>query len=783
MRQSFLTILLLLSHLLMQAANSTYTLSGKVVDSKGEAVSYAIIRLNGNKGAMTTDIEGAFSLILPEGYYAGNASATGYKQKDFDVSLTKDTRLEIVLQEDAVALKGVNIFGKSKARMLEEGAFAVNAVEISPTLNKMVTLNDVVDRTAGVKVRREGGAGSDFDLTINGLSGNSIRYFIDGVPMESKGTGLTLDNVPLNMVERIELYKGVVPSYLSSDALGGAVNIVTKKNRRNYLDASYGIGSFNTHNGEINGQYYIPGTTIAVCPTLGINYSKNNYMMKGVEVWSEDQDKYVFTNKRRFHDDYFSLYTQLEIGVNDVNWADLFFVGFSYNKLDKDIQTGAMQNKVYGEASRNSHSYSISARYVKKWDKLTTRFNLSHTWDYSETVDTAYRKYSWDGTWSPSTGNEMNNKARTRRVYSRPLTILNAGIDYKLNEHNDFALNYMLNRRGNDRYDKVDRNFEPTNDIVTKHILSLTYSQSFFDQRLQTSYFVKDYINSLAIRQADDVTITGSDKIDKDATKNYWGAGIGTRYSICEPAAVKASYEHSVRLPLSRELLGNGTTVYPNLALSPEQSNNYNLGVFGTWIFGEGMHQLSYEANGFIRHVQNYIRATVSEREGMMQYVNEPAVDVKGFDFEVSYFWNNNLQLSVNGSWSDARDLRKYKTDGNPSATYKNRVPNRPWIFGNAEAAYTFRNLLDKTDRLRVGVEYQYIHWYYLNWEAYGAASSKARIPGQDTIDFSLTYSWHSDRYNLTFECNNVFDHLAYDNYMLQKPGRSFAAKFRLFIN
>ena len=125
--------------------------------------------------------------------------------------------------------------------------------------------------------------------------------------------------------------------------------------------------------------------------------------------------------------------------------------------------------------------------------------------------------------------------------------------------------------------------------------------------------------------------------------------------------AVKGSYEHSVRLPLSRELLGNGTTVYANLTLNPESSNNYNLGLFGTWMADDD-NQLSYEVNGFIRHVQNYIRATVSEREGMMQYVNEPAIDIKGFDFDISYWWRRQLQISVNGSYNDARNLRKYKT-------------------------------------------------------------------------------------------------------------------------
>lgn len=770
------------SHLYLQAAEPVYTLSGKIIDTLKDPVSFATLSFNDAKFVTNTDADGLFQISLEKGKYVCKVTAISYQTYEFTLNLTKDTTYNIEMVEDAVQLQGVNVYGKSVGKQLEEGAFSVSVVEIAPNLNKMVTLNDLIDRTAGVKVRREGGAGSDFDLTINGMSGNSIRYFIDGVPLETKGTGLRLDNVPLNTVERVELYKGVVPSHLGSDALGGAVNIITRKKKQNFLDASYGIGSFHTHSGDVTGQYYIPGTVVVIRPTVSVNYSKNDYLMKGVEVWSEEQDRYIFTNKKRFHDDYFSLFGQMEVGVNDVNWADQFFVGFSYNQLDKDIQTGAMQNKVYGEASRHSHSFNVVARYNKRWDKVDTRLSLSHTWDHSETVDTAYRKYSWDGSWMPSSGNEMNNRARTIRVYKRPLTVMSAGVNYELNEHNNLAFNYMLNLRGNDRYDEVDKSFEPSNDVVTKHILSFTYSQSFFNRKWQTSYFVKNYINSLSIRQTDDFTITGSDQIDRDKTNCYWGAGLGSRYTFVELFSIKGSYERSVRLPLSRELLGNGTTVYPNLTLNPEQSNNYNFGLFGTALFGD-FNQLTYELNGFVRYVQNFIRATVSEREGMMQYVNEPAIHIYGLDAEVSYIWNSSLQLSVNYSWSDARNMRKYKTDGNPSATYRNRVPNRPWMFGNIDISYTFRDLFTKTDKLRVSAEHQYIHWYFLNWEAYGSVASKARIPTQNISNLSLSYSWRNDRYNFTVECNNVFDNLAYDNYMLQKPGRSFAAKFRIFIN
>ncbi|MBD5308624.1 MAG: TonB-dependent receptor [Bacteroides sp.] len=779
MRSSMLFLMILICHLLPKAAEPIYSLSGAITDLSGTPIPYATISLDKGRFRASGDVSGCFVLNLPAGTHRGKVTATGYRSSDFTVDLRRDTTITLTLKPEAVKLGDVSVYAKTGAGKVRDGEFAVNAIDISKSLNKMVTLTDLVDRTAGVRVRREGGVGSDFDLTINGMSGNSIRYFIDGIPLETKGSGLTLDNLPLNTVERVELYKGVVPASFSSDALGGAVNIVTRRKQRNYLDASYGVASFHTQSGDLTGQYIIPGTALAIRPTFSISHSKNDYIMKGVEVWSEEDDRYIFTDKRRFHDDYFSIFTQLEAGVNDVSWADRFFVGISYNKLNKDIQTGAMQNKVYGEAARHSNSLNLSARYNKRFGAFDTRLSLSHTHDRSETVDTAYRKYSWDGTFLPSSGNEMTNKARTIRVYRRPLTVVSAGTDYTLNPDHIFSLNYMLNRRGNDRSDEIDKYFEPSNDVVTKQILSATYTQSFFGRRWQTSYFVKDYINTLSIKQTDNSTVTGTDRIEGKSTKSYWGAGLGTRYTVTGALALKGSYEHSVRLPLSRELLGNGTTVYPNLTLTPEKSNNYNIGIFGNW-YPADESQFSYELNGFLRHVQNYIRATISERDGMMQYVNEPAIDIKGLDFQISYFWDNRLQLSLNGSWNDARDLKQFKTDGNPSATYKNRVPNRPWMFGNAEAYYTFRNVIAQADRLRIGAALQYIHWYYLNWEAYGAASSKARIPTQNITSLSLTYSWKKDRYNISLDCDNLFDRLAYDNYMLQKPGRSFAAKFRL---
>lgn len=760
-------------------------LSGKITSSDGHPVAQASLAIEGTSYGTYSNDNGSYRLELPEGTYTVVASFIGYESQKKSVRLTGKKMVDFILKEETVALKDVEVYAKSKSQKLREGAFAVNALDVKPVVNSLSNLNELVNRTSGVKVRQEGGVGSDYDLSINGMSGNSVRYFIDGVPLETKGSEVSLANLPVNIIDHIEMYKGVVPAYLGSDALGGAINIVTKKEKKNYLDMSYGIGSFHTHKADLNAQIVFPKSGIIVRPTVGVNYSKNDYTMKGVEVWDESVRKYVPSNRKRFHDDYFSLLAQVEVGVTGKPWADDFFVTASYSKVDKELQTGSIQTKVYGMAERNGSAYNVSAQYRKK-DFLLKRLQmhsmLSHTWDYSLTVDTAYRVYDWNGDYIESSRNEITGRERSLRHYKRPTTMFRSNWDYRFNPQHAVNLNYLVNRTGNDRYDEVDSSFEPSNDVVCKHIIGLSYHQQLWQDKMENTFFVKDYVNHLNIRQMDLYWQTGSDKVKGESTGNYWGYGAGTRVSFWEPLALKASFEHSVRLPLARELLGNGSTIYANTALNPEKSDNVNLGVFGTWHPGAG-HVLYYEVNGFMRFVDDYIQAVVAEKEGMMQYQNVPAVHIKGLEGEVRYSWKRNLQCMANVSWQDARDQRKYKEDGKLSATYLNRVPNRPWLFGAAEVNYTFHDVYRKNSSLRLETSYQWVHWYYLTWEAYGAKESKAQIPAQHVVNAGVTYSLENGRYNLSVSCDNIFDRLVYDHYKLQKPGRSFFLKFRVFLN
>jgi len=766
-------------------AQSKVKLSGVVKDNNGVPIIAATVAVKGAPIGTSTDNNGYYALSVNKGKCILDVSMLGFVSQEHEINLQKDSVINFILKEDAVSLASVTVYGKSKAQQLREGAYAVNAMNIKPLVNTTQSLNTIVNKTTGVKVREEGGVGSDYDLSINGLSGNSIRYFLDGMPLDSKGTGVTLANLPTNIIERIEVYKGVIPAHLGSDALGGAINIITNQQQQNFLDASYSIGSFHTHQFNFNARYVTPKTGIIIKPVVSVNYSKNDYIMKNMEVPSEDKASFVTKDCRRFHDDYFSLFSQLEAGVTDKSWTDEFFVSASVSKIDKELQTGSVQSWVYGMAERNTKSANVSVRYNKAdflVKNLDVHVSLSQTWDHSQTVDTVFRKYYWDGSYIKNASSEIRGRGKSLRHYKRPMTIVRSNVEYRFNDKHSLNLNYVLNRAGNKQYDDMDKTYVPTNDVLVKHIVGLSYNQSFLNGKLNNVFFLKDYINHLKVEQTELSFITGSDAVKPSNTQSYWGYGVGTRFTVSEPWAIKASYEHSVRLPIARELLGNGSTIYPNIALRPESSENFNLGLFGNITLAPS-HHLYYEVNGFIRLVDDYIKATVKEQEGMMQYENVEAVHIKGVEGEVRYDWADKLGLMLNASYQDSRDQRKYLESGALSATYNNRVPNKPWTFVNAEASYSFHNVLLPDSRLKLSIDYQWVHWFYLTWEAYGSAKTKPRIPEQNLINTAIQYSWKDGRYNLSLECTNLFDRLSYDNYMLQKPGRAFFAKFRLFIN
>lgn len=109
-------------------------------------------------------------------------------------------------------------------------------------------LGQLLSRQQGIAVRRTGGLGSDIRFSLNGLTGNQIRFFVDGVPLRLAGLGEGIADVPPSLVETVTIYRGVVPARLGADALGGAIELRTATEVLvPEVNANYLFGSFGTH--------------------------------------------------------------------------------------------------------------------------------------------------------------------------------------------------------------------------------------------------------------------------------------------------------------------------------------------------------------------------------------------------------------------------------------------------------------------------------------------------------------------------------------------------------
>ena len=212
-------------------------------------------------------------MMLSSQMVAAKTVSPSTKLNSEDITASKDSSKGYFSEQN---LDNVVVIAKSKARKLQEQAYAVSVVDLSKQYTTIKPLDKVLNTVSSIRVREDGGVGSNYTFSMNGFSGNQVKFFLDGIPMDNFGSSFNLANLSANIAEHIEVFKGVLPVYLGGDALGGAVNIVTRKNA-NYLDATYSIGSFGTHKVSLNGAYTNTNTGFTIRTNAFYNYSKNNF--------------------------------------------------------------------------------------------------------------------------------------------------------------------------------------------------------------------------------------------------------------------------------------------------------------------------------------------------------------------------------------------------------------------------------------------------------------------------------------------------------------------------
>lgn len=140
-----------------------------------------------------------------------------------------------------------------------------------------------------------------------------------------------------------------------------------KKDLQNSLTTSYSYGSFNTHQRDLNGSYRHRKSGFVANLSSFHNYTDNNYKVWGENVYVTDNTtgEFNYVKAKRFHDSYHSVGIRGNFGFTHKKWADELLLGFMFSETEKDIQTGATMQVVYGNRKTAYNGRMASLQYKK----------------------------------------------------------------------------------------------------------------------------------------------------------------------------------------------------------------------------------------------------------------------------------------------------------------------------------------------------------------------------------------------------------------------------------
>ena len=203
------------------------------VQSLGEHIPFVNIYLEESGKGSTTDITGHYMLVnLPEGSYTLVASAIGYTtaKKPVEIVAGETQEVNFVLEEVTMTLDEVVVTGTKTFKRQTESPVIVNVLDSKALDNvQACNISEGLRFQPGLRVETDCQTCNYSQLRMNGLGGGYSQILINGRPIFSPLTGLYgMEQIPANMVERIEVVRGGGSALYGSSAVGGTVNIITR---------------------------------------------------------------------------------------------------------------------------------------------------------------------------------------------------------------------------------------------------------------------------------------------------------------------------------------------------------------------------------------------------------------------------------------------------------------------------------------------------------------------------------------------------------------------------
>ncbi|KAF0236543.1 MAG: iron complex outermembrane recepter [Prolixibacteraceae bacterium] len=231
------TINLSFLNYLKSQEKSDAVITGHVV-SKGEHIPFVNIYLENTTMGTTTDITGHYMLVdVPVGKFTIVAKMIGYKiqKKEIETQVNQTIEVKFELEEEFIRVDEVVITGTKTFKRQTESAVIVGVMDSRAIENVAAqTVSESLNFQPGLRMEIDCQTCNYSQLRMNGLGGAYSQILVNSRSVFSPLTGLYgLEQMPTEMVERIEIVRGGASALYGSSAIGGTVNIITRMPQRN----------------------------------------------------------------------------------------------------------------------------------------------------------------------------------------------------------------------------------------------------------------------------------------------------------------------------------------------------------------------------------------------------------------------------------------------------------------------------------------------------------------------------------------------------------------------
>jgi vitamin B12 transporter len=624
-------------------------------------------------------------------------------------------------------------------RVTENQALAptsfATVIDAARHTEQVETVADALAESVGVTVRRFGGLGAFSTVSIRGSSANQVQVYLDGIPLSrARNETVNLGDLPLDSLERIDVYRGTVPVEFGSGAIGGVVNLVTKPpSVAPTTEASASYGSFSTrkvlaaHSEQLHGV-----DLLAYVTYLGSNGDFPFLNDHGTPL--NRSDDFIDTRHN-----------------NSFNSVDaLLKAGYSIApglRVDLTSETFYKDQGVPGISQHQSDTASLGDLRTVNYLRLRSTQWLDEALDVTGTLFGQYERADFS-----DPNHDLSTGAQERNDHT---TVVGGNVlgTYYVTAHH--ALSWF-SELSSERFSPYNALAQPPNQPDQTRLQSSLALQDvavFLNDRLQL-------VPTVRYQHLDDTTSATFSPANEPSGpsqshhRNLWSPSIGAQVLPSQWITLRGNIGYFERAPNFSELFGNGGSVIGNGNLNPESGINRDVGFILTGVFPplEALRvEYAYfnnDINDVIIFRDNGTRATKAFNTG--------AARIRGDELSVNATGLGHVRLTVDYTYQDAQN----RSTANNGHYVGNQLPGRP-----ADELYTRLEVFNSRGKLFY--EFNYVSGNYLD------ELNFLPVPSRDV--HSLGWSLQVlPALTLSFEARNITDNQVSDVGGFPLPGRSY---------